>query len=176
MRISPEYLRLNQLAHEQSSTYGTVSPKWAPVVVDLTHSLGVTSILDYGCGKAMLKRAFTKLAPSLAARVDFREYDPAIPGKDAEPEPADFVICTDVMEHVEPEYTRAVLDHAVGLAKVAVLLDVSCALGSRRLADGEPAHRNIHPPEWWAKKISRYGKWERLPAPGHHYAAILRHG
>ena len=40
---------------------------------------------------------------------EIKEYDPAIPGKDSLPEPADIVVCSDVLEHIEPNYLLNVL-------------------------------------------------------------------
>lgn len=89
MLISPEYAKQNRLLHETKDDYGRSSKMWAGYIDKLVRTEGYASILDYGCGKGELK---TRL-PTLP----IHEYDPAIPGKDTKPEPADLVICTDVL-------------------------------------------------------------------------------
>ncbi len=157
MLITKKYAAINRREHERAPTYGTSGKNWAPWVLAFCQREGITTVLDYGCGKGTLGRAIA------GNGLDWREYDPAIPGKDEPPAPAELVVCTDVMEHVEPDCTRAVLDHIVSLATRAVFLDVCCRLGSRRLDDGLPAHRNVHTLDWWKRKTAAYGPWDHLP-------------
>lgn len=95
MRITEEYREANKRLHEINERYGTSGAKWARKVSQLVQSTGSSSVLDYGCGKGLLAAALPELG--------IREYDPAIPGKDSEPESAEFVVCTDVLEHIETD-------------------------------------------------------------------------
>ena len=82
-------------------------------------------------------------------------YDPFVAELSEEPEAADFVICTDVMEHVEPQCTAAVLDHIAALTKVLVLFSISFREANKVLADWRNAHINLRPPEYWLREIKK---------------------
>ena len=52
---------------------------------------------------------------------DMRYYDPAIPIWTDRPEPAEMVVCIDVLEHIEPDFLESVLDD---LARVTAKIGV----------------------------------------------------
>lgn len=133
------------MLHQRSVTYGTSAQKHAKRVKQLIKFLGAKSVLDYGAGKQALKKALGDIVIS---------YDPAIPGLE-KAEPADLVVCLDVMEHVEPDFVDAVLDHVFSLARSGVMFVISCEKGTRRLPNGRLAHCSVHPPTWWMEKISQ---------------------
>src|SRR5690606_11016906 len=108
--------------------------------------------------------------------LDVREYDPGIPGKDSRPEPADLVVCTDVLEHVEPECIDDVLSDIVGLSNRAVLLAIACRGSQKLLADGRSAHILVRSPDWWQEKLSGYGPFKRIEGGELEYNAVMRHG
>ena len=113
MLISDQYRDLNRELHETNEAYGTSGHKHAGMVLDLANAFRTADILDYGCGKGTLNA-------SIAIRV--KEYDPAIPGKEDRPESADIVVCSDVLEHIEPECLEAVLGDISDLTNRAVYL------------------------------------------------------
>jgi 2-polyprenyl-3-methyl-5-hydroxy-6-metoxy-1,4-benzoquinol methylase len=102
--------------------------------------------LDYGCGQGALGRALNQ---------EISEYDPAIAGKDSSPQPADLVICTDVLEHIEPECLESVLDHLKSLTKEALFAVISTRPAKKTLADGRNAHLIIEPWSFWEEKLAR---------------------
>jgi hypothetical protein len=67
----------------------------------------LVSYLDHGSGKETLANALPQFT--------VRGYDPAIPDLDTHPEPHDLFICTDVLEHVEPEFVDMVIDDKAGI-------------------------------------------------------------
>ena len=150
--ISEGYRRLNRQAHEDPA-YGTSGHLHADLVQAVLSD--GASLLDYGCGKQTLRAAIRC--------GEYRAYDPAIPGLDAEPAPADVVYCGDVMEHVEPDCTDAVLEHVMSLARVAAVFVICCEGGRRVLGDGLPAHRNVRPPQFWRDRLSLFGRLEEHP-------------
>lgn len=156
MLISDEYRALNADLHARKPGYGSKGHGWATRVRNLASELGAVSILDYGCGKGTLARALPDL--------DVRGYDPAVPGCDAAPEPADLVICTDVLEHVEPECIDAVLADLVRLTVRGCLVAVACRPGKRTLADGRPDHLTVEPPAWWMERLRRNAGFEQIEA------------
>jgi FkbM family methyltransferase len=162
--ISPEYLELNKRLHVENPDYGISGSKRAEVVRNLVESVKPASVLDYGCGKSTL---------AMALPFPIWEYDPAIPGKDAPPRPADLVICTDVMEHVEKEFLEAVLlDLARCTLKVCYLV-VNTAPARKTLADGRNAHLIQKPLEWWQEMLSRYFEVAKIETAGVEVTAIL---
>ncbi len=148
--ISDTYQKLNADLHTGQSRYGANSAPRAPGVAKFVEITNVKTLLDYGCGKGTLKPAVQALCPTL----DIREYDPAMPGKTALPEPAEGVVCLDVLEHIEPNYLEAVLEHIRELATKAVLLAISSAPSSQTLADGRNAHLIQEPKDWWLKVLA----------------------
>ena len=83
-----------------SPVYGIDGKKHKDVILKLSESLKTKSIMDYGCGKG-----------TLGASLPFPiwEYDPAVPGKDGVPRPADICVCINVLEFVEEEMIENVL-------------------------------------------------------------------
>lgn len=159
--ISAEYRDQNKKLHNDNDHYGISSRKWGAEVARLAQLVHAESILDYGCGKGELKHALGLLTLSA---VDYREYDPAIEGKDAAPEPADLVVCTDVMEHIEPECLDDVLDHLQSLTKNAIFLTVATRPAQKILDDGRNAHLIQQPYDWWLVKIMQ--RWRMLSFNG----------
>jgi hypothetical protein len=98
--ISEDYRQVLAKQHSASSVFGSDGYRYADIVKKLQAATKAISVLDYGCGKGVL-----------ATKLDFPiwEYDPAVPGKDMAPKAADLVLCTNVLECVEPEHLEAVL-------------------------------------------------------------------
>ena len=154
--ISDSYRDQNRTLHDLRPEYGGSSGKWVATVAHLVRSLNLASILDYGCGKGLLKQGLAGLPrvgteADLAGRV--REYDPAIPGKDAAPAPAELVVCTDVLEHVEPVYLDAVLDDLRRLTLNVAFLNIATRPAEKTLPDGRNAHLIVEPSAWWLPKL-----------------------
>lgn len=148
MLISDEYRELNRVMHETKADYGTGSYKWAGAVQDLSDAMESRDILDYGCGKGYL----SKFLP-----FDIKEYDPAIEGKNTPPDPADIVVCSDVLEHIEPDCMDAVLDDLKRLVKRAGFFVISTRPAIKHLPDGRNAHISLHNTRWWMNEI-----WQRF--------------
>ena len=133
------------MLHEASPDYGSGSGlKYEKFIREVMKRTGSKSVLDYGCGKGTLREALGDFVAN---------YDPAVERWADDPGPADLVVCTDVLEHVEPEYLLEVLDHIKALAKRAVFLVISCRPARRQLPDGRNAHLTVEPPEWWEAHI-----------------------
>ena len=158
--ISDSYREMNRQLHEQNGNYGVMrdygdmneADAVAASIIHVAKNNKMKSILDYGCGKGMFKKAASRLAPDLTVT----EYDPAIPGKDALPEPADLVLCLDVLEHIEPALLDAVLRHIRSVTIKGALLRPSLVPALKTLPDGRNAHLILEAPGWWQGKVSRY--------------------
>jgi hypothetical protein len=146
--ISPAYAEQNRQLHEQRPDYGTSGAKWAAYVETLMREDGHLTVLDFGCGKSTLANALAKIG------IPCSEYDPAIPGKDLPPQPADLVVAGDVLEHIEPECLDAVLAELARLAKRKIFFVIAIAPSSKMLPDGCNAHLIVQPPAWWKAKLA----------------------
>jgi 2-polyprenyl-3-methyl-5-hydroxy-6-metoxy-1,4-benzoquinol methylase len=149
MLISDEYRELNRKLHNRED-YGAIGARHADAIVDLARMSKSVRVLDYGCGKGTLKKALR------ATELLIDEYDPAVEGKDSPPESAEIVVCTDVLEHIEPECLEDVLDHLERLTEKAVYLTVSTVRAAKFLEDGRNAHLIQEGYDWWLPKI-----WKR---------------
>lgn len=147
MLISEDYRRLNAQKHLESQDYGALAGHIGPSLISMCANNGFKSILDYGCGKGTLSRVLE------GSQLTVAEYDPGIPGKDGEPEPADLVVCIDVMEHVEPEYIDNVLMHIASLSKVAAYFIIDNGPAKAVLSDGRNAHLTVESVEWWKERL-----------------------
>lgn len=153
--ISPAYVAEQRRLHAEQAPYGHRGKKWAVDINATRWVHGCQSVLDYGCGTGSLAEAL-RLEQALA-RFTVSEYDPAIPGKDALPAPADLVVCTDVLEHVEPELIDNVLDHVCSLARKAIFAVIALVETAKTLSDGRQAHILLKPIPYWEDHFSRRG-------------------
>lgn len=147
MRYTEEYKALQQQLHAQGN-YGGSGHKHAQYVLQLAQQLGSREVLDYGCGQCTL-------AKSLPFRIT--NYDPMQPEYDTEPEPHDLVVCSDVLEHIEPECLESVLEHLRSLTKRVCFIDVACRPANKTLADGRNAHLIQDEPTTWLNRVLRFG-------------------
>jgi len=148
---SDHYRRLNATLHVRDPRYGGNGRRWAIPVAKLLKTLDARSMLDYGAGKGSL---VAELAPHFH-RIEFQQYDPAVPRFAARPRPSDVVICTDVLEHVEPAALDPVLDDLRALTRRAVFLVIATRESSRILADGRNAHLTVREVGWWMERVER---------------------
>lgn len=160
MLISESYREQNRLLHETHAGYGAGGAKWAPYIARLMREEHYETALDYGCGKGLLADEMLRLG------LKVEEYDPAIPGKDAEPQPADLVICTDVLEHIEPVHLGAFIRDLRRVARRKLFFNVATRPAAKTLPDGRNAHLIVRPADWWRKRLSRefhIVSWEVRP-------------
>ncbi|MGB0818092.1 MAG: methyltransferase domain-containing protein, partial [Candidatus Puniceispirillaceae bacterium] len=143
-----------QTMHAQQTQWARSGPRFLEQVCTLIDEHQPASILDYGCGKAVLAEHLHKKYPQIPICL----YDPGVPEFQTPPPACDMVICTDVLEHIEPELIDRVLDHIVGLTKKVAYFVVHTGDCGHKLPDGRPAHILQRPQEWWEDKLDQaYG-------------------
>lgn len=142
--ITEEYRKLNETLHASNAYFGKSGHKWAVDVIDLALSLRTQDILDYGCGKS-----------TLAHNIPFRikQYDPCVPKYSRTPEPAELVVCTDVLEHIEPGCLDSVLDDLKRVTKNMGFFVIANGMAKKNLPDGRNAHLIQEHASWWLPKI-----------------------
>ena len=143
MLISDSYRKLNKALHASNRHYGASGSQWRD---DVMAMIGPGTVLDYGCGKNPLSIEGARL------------YDPAINGISDPPEPADYVICTDVLEHVEPEFIDNVIADLRRVTIRALFLAVCTKPAEKFLADGRNAHLIQENASWWGQKVEKHFK------------------
>ncbi|MDR9419449.1 methyltransferase domain-containing protein [Gracilimonas sp.] len=165
--ISDEYKEQNRLLHESKTKFGQRGHRHLNQVRKLYKEYKCSSIIDYGCGKADLSKA---------CRVKVQNYDPGIPEYDIDPDSADLVVCTDVLEHIEPELLDNVLSHLQELTlKVGWFVIATRYDRSKTLPDGSNPHRVVKPGKWWKAKLSNYFTIEQfLDGGGEAYCTLLK--
>lgn len=147
MLISESYRKLNARLHEDRPDYGTSGQRYAEPVRSLIKRYG-PDVLDYGCGKRTLEQSLG---------LSIRNYDPAIPEYAATPEPAAIVVCTDVLEHIEPDNLNDVLADIRRCTLQVAFLTIATRPAKKTLADGRNAHLIQHGSEWWLPKLWEAG-------------------
>lgn len=161
MLITDDYRAQNTGMHKKRENYGKSSSQWIPAVFRLCLSMNTTDVLDYGCGKGDLH---------LGLPFGIQNYDPAIRKYSATPKPADIVVCTDVLEHVEPECLDDVLADLRRCVKNTGLFGIPQYKANRTLPDGRNAHLIVKDTAWWLDKLASAGfdvvDHEEMPVKG----------
>ncbi len=136
------------------------------------------SVIDFGCGTGRASKALQDAGFKVAA-VDHADncLDPGIEVSFTQVclwEPlelkADYGFCTDVMEHIPPEYVESVLEtisSCVGAAyfQIATRPDV---MGAKLL--GEPLHLTVQDRHWWSLVLLHY--WDDVAFEDHNGAFV----
>lgn len=146
--ISESYRELNRELHENEG-YGTSGANYRHLVRPMA-AWGRKAILDYGCGKCTL-------ALSLGPAYRVTNFDPCISGLDTPPEPHPVVVCTDVLEHIEPDYLSNLLVDLRRVTQEVLFVAIALQPSSRFLSDGRNAHLILETPQWWQAKIEGAG-------------------
>jgi len=156
--ISEGYKELNRKLHESNDSYGRSGGKRAETVKSMVEAMkkpvdqggmGIEhpSVLDYGCGKGELARKLP---------FPIWEYDPAIPGKDVPPRSANLVVCTDVLEHIEPDMIDSVIADLARCTLSGAYLVIATTAAIKVLEDGRNAHLIQEGEKWWRKKLEKF--------------------
>lgn len=163
--ITEEYRKLNQQKHAESKKYGTSGAAYVDDVIKILRIVKSQDVLDYGCGKSTL-------ANNLPFSI--KQYDPAIEKHSALPAPADTVVCTDVLEHIEPELLDNVLSHIASLIKQMGYLSACTMAAKKTLADGRNAHLIVQNKDWWTAKIAEHFHIEQTVEVGANIIFIVK--
>lgn len=162
--ISPEYLKQNEMLHESNPYYGVSGSKYTAEVLKLAQELGTQDVLDYGCGKGTLAKSLP---------FSIKEYDPAIKEKSAVPGVSDLVVCTDVLEHIEPDYIHNVLGDIARCTLKKAFFIIATGPAMKTLPDGRNTHLIQKDKTWWSEKILEHFKIELIEEAGSNIRCIV---
>lgn len=149
--ISDDYKRVLADTHIKVGNWGTTAGPRYKMIVRHLQEANTTVLLDYGSGTSSLKNALDKYYPNVYNVI---EYEPGMQDKCSMPEPCEFVVCIDVLEHVEPEFIENVLDDLQRVTLKHALITISTEPAHTILSDGRNAHLIVEPYSWWLPKIS----------------------
>lgn len=156
--ITDKYKELNEQMHVDKPQYGTSGSLFLKDVIQIAKMANTQDILDYGCGKS-----------TLAHQLPFaiKQYDPAIPKYASLPEPAEIVVCTEVLEHIEEECLIDVLDHLKLLTKKYGYFTANIRPARKNLPDGRNAHICLKDHrEWLLLLLERFDLMSYLHSDG----------
>lgn len=165
--------------HDKDATWGSSGVKFIDRVDQIITDISPDSVIDYGCGKNTLINGIRERRPSWIADVTL--YDPGIDGLDTPPsKPAHMVICTDVLEHIEPEHLDAVMKHIADLTEKVAYFIIFTGDCGHRLHDGRPAHLIQEDMGWWQGKFfehfsERGFNFIMQKIDGHRFEVICTH-
>ena len=153
--ISDDYQLLNEALHNDNEEYGNrnniLSRRLPTACMSLHKHFNLESILDYGCGKGLIIKSLQEKLEGTPVSV--QGYDPCVNEFKVQPKPCQFLISTDVLEHIEPEYINNILDHISELTERLCYLVIDLLPAQKKLPNGINAHTMIAPPGWWLEKL-----------------------
>lgn len=172
--ITEEYRSVLEATHEELGTFwghGACIAAW-PVALSYINELDdIKTIIDYGCGNGNLKDHVDEHYSDLYEVV---EYDPGIPSKARRPQPADFVMCCDVLEHVEPNCIDEVLRDIRRVGQKGAYVRICMLPAHTNLVDGRNSHLIVKDAQWWINLLTRYFRVEVDMCARGHIGAFLR--
>ena len=163
MLVSDEYRKQLQEMHqpmEDGRTWGATAAKRVYDIARWIKADGPhATLLDYGSADGKFQKQLRRRLPEFDD-MEIVEYDPGIPGKEFNNIPCPFVICVDVLEHIEPALLENVLDDLQRCTEGYGLFYIAMFPAKKTLPDGRNAHLIIESSDWWLAKIQ--ARWELL--------------
>jgi len=148
------FLKEKNTESDRQLEFGTTGHEYAGEVTVLAGQLvkkyGKITLLDYGCGQGTLQKVFPPIKD-----LEFIEYDPCIDEKSKHPDPADIVVCTDVLEHIESECLENVLNDLQKLTKKVGFIAICLTPAQKRYSDGRNCHLSLLPYDMWFAKLKK---------------------
>lgn len=142
--------------HAEQQSWGMSAHKHLLPIQACIAELRPKSIIEFGCGKSQLHKQLRY------GGARYYRYDPAIPGLQTLPEEdVDFLINTDVLEHIPLEQLPTVLKSMRDLTAYAYFY-ICTRPATLILPNGENAHCTLISPEQWLQQIQVFYPEARL--------------
>lgn len=148
MLVSDEYKIILENTHKiTNNTWGQTAPIYTQDITRYMLQNNFTEVLDYGSAHGSFRKSLND------SSIEITEYDPGYPDKANNNVPKAFLVCIDVLEHVEPSLIDDVLDDIQRCTLEKAFLTIACYPARQILSDGRNAHLIVEPPQWWKEKI-----------------------
>jgi len=144
MLITEKYRQQQKKLHKDQN-YGSTGELYADLIKSLIAEHKFKEILDYGAGKCRLKAKLGK--------IDYFAYEPSNETYAEAPKPCKFVVCIDVLEHIELECLDNVLDDLMRVTVGYGFFTIHTGKAKKNLPDGRNAHLIQKKMDWWLPKL-----------------------
>lgn len=149
MAIVDDILIKNYQEIHAAKKYGFTSSAFKEQIQACINEIKPKVILEYGCGRS-------SLIEELIYDGEYYRYDPAIPEfSDVPVEKADFVINTDVLEHIPEKDLADVVGKIKGISN-RVFFNIATDYANEILPNGENAHCTVWPSEKWLSFLMKF--------------------
>tara|TARA_B100000902_G_scaffold382857_1_gene421010 strand:+ start:540 stop:1124 length:585 start_codon:yes stop_codon:yes gene_type:complete len=138
--------------------------KWINKIKEIILSSNSKTIIDYGCGKALLYN--NKINISNKTYKNIQEYwgvkevflyDPAVEKYSLQPsKKADGIVCTDVIEHIPEEDVITFINNLFKFANRFVFFVIATMPASKHFDDGRNIHLCIKTENEWKVIFSKF--------------------
>ncbi len=147
---NPEYVAQYREIHA-TTRYGADCHKLFHLhVLACIVDLKPKSILEFGCGQSQLYQTLD------LEGIEYHRYDPAIPEiAELKVKQADFIINTDVMEHILTADVEDVLSTLAGISN-CVFFNLATRPAGKVLKNGENAHCTVWSAKKWLQEIRKH--------------------
>lgn len=143
--ISDQYKAILKQSHELNPQWGASVAYWMPHIQPLIDKHQPADIMDFGCGKGVLKTLVD---------IPVYEYDPPLNKYDLMK--ADLLIACDVLEHVETHELGNVLITLSELYNKGYFITASYQKAKFTLSDGRNAHITLFTRDEWIDMLKVY--------------------
>lgn len=168
-------LKQEQACYEemwQVPSYDKFSPGEEFLPLFLEHAQAPETVLDAGCGGgagsiALVKAGFDVEGFDITEaglRPEFKELEiPFTEGSLWRPLPfapksVDWVYCTDVMEHIPPQFTMLVASQLLSVARKGVFFSIGLTPDQFGVWVGRPLHLSVYSFKEWRDNLSEIGQ------------------
>ncbi len=150
MSIVDETLQAEYQSVHANKTYGISGNKFIHHIQVLISELRPKSILNYGCGQTNLHEDLELFGG------EFYRYDPGFPELSKLPvDQADFLINTDVLEHIPDQQLDDVLSKMASITSHA-FFNIATRPAKEILSNGENAHCTIMAAAQWQQRLAKH--------------------
>lgn len=148
MLVSEKYRKTLENTHKETNhSWGQTAPLYTKSILTYMLQNSFEEVLDYGSAHGSFRKSLNN------TNIKVTEYDPGYPDKVNNNIPKKFLICIDVLEHVEPSLIDDVLEDIQRCTLEKAFLTIACYPARQILSDGRNAHLIVKSPEWWKEKI-----------------------
>jgi len=173
---SDEYVALLKDMHNRQRRWGhSRGHKLGTPVMKWIKEFGLKSVLDYGTGHGRVPKFLRENLPDVEVYgYEFGEPGGAPMDKYGEfPDKVEFLVSGDVMEHVEPEFLKNVIDLQKETATKYMYHKIHKKPACQDLADGRNAHLIQEEDDWWQEQYEDEN-WECISRGGNNvYVGLL---